>query len=130
MFAESAKRVIDHAKGVAFSRRQDQLTLAAVATALLMDSRSGPWLAQGLRLDIDVLTRVFPPVDMTGLSDGKIPLSQEVRLMLALAKDLLRTVPGKPDPSLVALAHLTAAMACSLPETVTVQRAPGAQQII
>ena len=130
MFAESAQRVVDNAKCVAFSRHEDQLTVPVVATAVLMDPRGGSWLAQSLQADISDLRRLLPPPEPLQPCIGKIPLSQEVRSMLALAKELLKRVPARSNPSLVALSHLTAAVACSLPGELTGLRSPTPEQII
>jgi ATP-dependent metalloprotease FtsH len=130
MFAESAQRVVDHAKSVAFSRRLDQLTLSAIGTALLQDPRGGSWLAQSLQTTPSELCRLFPPSDQLHPFDGKIALSQEVRSMLALAKELLKKVPARNHPSLVALSHLTAAVACSLSGELLGLRPPTPEQVV
>jgi hypothetical protein len=60
------------------------------------------------------LQRKFKPPEPLRRSSWKLPLAEEVRAMLALAKALVRKFPSANLPPLISLPHLTGATALSL----------------
>ncbi len=116
MFTADAQALIDRAKDVAFSRHESQLTLAAVATALASNRRAAGYLTRCLSIEEPELTRLFPPPSHLERCAGKLPLDEGTRKMLANARELVRRLPQANHPALVALPHLAAATALSLPQ--------------
>jgi ATP-dependent metalloprotease FtsH len=115
MFLQEAQTVIDQAKDVAASRGNSHLTLSAIATSLVMDRRGMRLLAECLETEQAELRRLFPPPDLLQQCPGKLGLAQEVRDMLARARELVKKVPAPSHAALIALSHLTGAVALSLP---------------
>ena len=131
MFSPEAQQVIEQAKDAAFSCGENQLTLRSVAIALLMDPKGARWFAQSLGTDQRSLAQHLPPPNPLQTHTGKMALSQEVRDMLAVAKDLVQRAPASSRPSEICLWHLTGAVARSLPlEQLHSSPRPTTEQVI
>ncbi len=115
MFTNDTQAVIDRAKDVSASRGENQLTNSALATSLAIDPHGARFLSQCLAMDQAELRRRFPAPDPLQTCTGKLTLAPEVREMLALAKTFVAKLPSPKHPSLIALSHLAAAVARSLP---------------
>jgi cell division protease FtsH len=116
MFTSDAQLVIDQAKDVAGAHGENKLTLVAIAASLAMDSRGARFLSQCFGTEPEEIRRRFPSPDLLQRCPGKLPLSPDVREMLALAKVFINKAPASNHPSLIALPHLACAVARSLSE--------------
>ncbi|MCI0653467.1 MAG: AAA family ATPase, partial [Methylococcaceae bacterium] len=114
MFTSEAQSTIDLGRDIAATRREAKLQPKAIATALALNRRGSVLLAACLELDPASLNRRFPGVDNIQRCNGKIPLSDECREMLRLAKALVEKMPSPHQPALIALPHLACAIALSL----------------
>jgi ATP-dependent metalloprotease FtsH len=114
VFTNDAQSVIDTAKDVATSRGDSLLTIKAIAIAVSIDRRGARLLSQSLNLDEAELKHLFPSPTVLKRSVGKLPLSPDVREMLAAAKTFVAKVPLSSHPSLIALPHLVCATIQSL----------------
>lgn len=131
MFSNEAQSVMDQAKDVAVSLGASVLNLNAVATSIAMSRRGSQLLAQCLELQESELRASFPSPQANKHCVGKLALEEEVRQMLALAKDLVRKSPSRSHPALIALPHLVCAVVRSLPESrLNGRRPPGQEKVI
>jgi len=78
-----------------------------------MDLRGARFLSAALGVEEAELRRRFPPPDPLRRCHGKLPLSPDVREMLALAKTLVAKVPASNQPALISIPHLVCAVALS-----------------
>lgn len=115
MFNREAQAAIDLGKDIAATRGEAKLQLDAIATALAMSRRSAAMLAACLGSDADALNLRFPSFTAATPCNGKLPLADECREMLRLAKSLVEEAPCSSHPALIALPHLACAVALSLP---------------
>jgi ATP-dependent Clp protease ATP-binding subunit ClpA len=115
MFTTDAQIVINRAKDIAISQGESQFTIKAVAMSIAIDHRGARLLAQCFAIDPAELQRLFPCPNPLQRCPGKLPLSQDVREMLALAKVFIAKAPAPSHPSLIGLPHLACAVAPSLP---------------
>jgi ATP-dependent metalloprotease FtsH len=130
MFTSDAQTVIDRAKDIAVSNRVNQLRLDAIVASLVMDRRGVQLLAQCLDDEAVELQRKFKPTEPLRRSSWKLPLAEEVRAMLALAKALVSKFPSANLPPLISLPHLTGATALSLkPEHGPFVHAPKQEKV-
>ena len=111
MFSPDAQTAIDSAKDVGFTRGDKELTLGAIATALVMLGPAHAMLAAVLSTQEAVLQQHFKSPESLRRCQAKMPLAENVRAMLAAAKELVKAVPSRRDPGLIALPHLVCATA-------------------
>src|ERR1035438_6641275 len=115
MFSTDAQTAIDRAKDVGFTRGDKELTLRAIATALVMDGQASAMLAEALSTQEAVLQQHFKPPESVKQCQAKMPLAENVREMLAAAKALVQAAPSRRDSGLIAVPHLVCATALVLP---------------
>ena len=114
MFTSEAQSIIELGKDIALTRRESKLEVEAIAIALAMNQRGALFLAGCLELDAAALRNRFPGVDNLQRCSGKLPLADDCREMLRRAKLLVEKVPTGKQVVLIALPHLTCAVALSL----------------
>jgi cell division protease FtsH len=122
MFTSKAQRIIDLAKDYAFSAGASEMKLSAVLTAIGVQAEAGVLLAECLSMTPDELRAACPEQAEPASCPGKLPLAEEVRTMLARAKEFCDEAPDRLQPGLIDLRHLVCAIANSR-EACTVLRA-------
>ncbi len=113
MFTDKAQSLIDSAKDYAYSSGSSQLTMAAFLPAAVGHTEAAIVLGEVTGLTSERLREKSPPVQKPTACPGKLPLSESVRDMLAVARELAEEVPDHSHPGLIDLRHLIIALSLS-----------------
>jgi cell division protease FtsH len=113
MFTEKAQALVDRAKNYAGSRGGNLLTIAAFLPAVLENAEAIIILAEAVGCTPDRLREKGPSVTAPTDCPGRLPLSDTVREMLAVARELAREVPDRHHPGLMDVRHLIVALSLS-----------------
>jgi len=113
MFTRQAQSVIDTAKDCAFSSGSAELDVAALLEALAMHVDTRVLLAECLQTTPGAVRAALPGLDEVRACPGTVPLADEVRAIIAAARDLTRLAPDPVRPAQVGVRHLVCAAAMS-----------------
>lgn len=113
MFTEKAQLVIDLAKDFAFSNGSTKLTLSAVLMSMINHQEAAVLLSESIDLTQEQLKKAVPDIPEIMACQKKLPLTENVKLMLTVAKKISAEVPDSTHPGLIDIRHLVCAMAIS-----------------
>ena len=85
LFTTDAQLLIDRAKDVAWSHGEGQLTVRALATAVVADAAAARRLAECLGVDVGDVRCAYAPPARFERCPGRLPLHTDVRELLRWA---------------------------------------------
>jgi ATP-dependent metalloprotease FtsH len=128
MFTDKAQGIIDQAKDLAFSNGMEELGLPSLLGAMGRHAEARVLLAECVGLTPGKLQEACPVWGEPAACQGKLPLADSLRDMLACAKELAEAIPDRSHPGLVDIRHLAFAMAMSRETCVLLNVTPLARE--
>jgi len=112
MFTDSAHQLIENAKRDAWAQGEKDLTAGALLGAAAQHAEGRVLLARWTGVPVEKLREQFPaPSYRATLLTGRLPLSEELKAIIARAREFASQAPDRVHPGLIDIRHITAALA-------------------
>ncbi|MBI4865213.1 MAG: AAA family ATPase, partial [Candidatus Riflebacteria bacterium] len=127
MFTEKTQTLIDLAKDLACATGASELSVACILAAVSSRKEALALLSRSTGLELEELRRRCPAFPAPVACPGKLALAEELKELLACARDLAAEVRDPAHPGAIDPRHLAAALAvlpqsCALLKTTPISR--------